>query len=164
MGLQEVLSIEPGSVLWTIITFLVVAWIIGKFGWKPILSGLRAREESIRRDLDTARTERERSSALLAEYQAAMTGARKESAEILQRAQDSAGQIVDEARVKSREDTQREIERARAEIERLSDAAKSELRKHVAALTAQATSKLIGKVITPQDHEKLILDALREDR
>lgn len=162
--MQEVLSIEPGSVLWTIITFLVVVWLIGKFGWKPILSGLKSREDSIRRDLETARAEREKAAALLAEYQSALAGARKESTDILQKAQDTAGSIVEEARAKSREESQREVERARAEIERLSEAAKAELRSHVAELTAQATARLIGQTLDPQRHEQLILDALKEDR
>jgi F-type H+-transporting ATPase subunit b len=164
MGLQQVLSLEPGSVLWTIITFLIIVWLVGKFGWKPILSGLKAREDSIRQDLETAKAEREKSETLLNQYQAAMAGAKKESAEIIQRAQEAASGIVDEARAKSREDSQREIERAKAEIERLSESAKAELRTHVAELTAQATSRLIGQVVDPKQHEKLILDAIREDR
>lgn len=162
--MDKVIWPEPGSVVWTIVTFLIIAWLIGRYGWKPILSGLKSREDSIRQDLETARSEREKSQTLLAEYQAAMTGAKKESAEIIQRAQDSASQIVDEARVKSREATQRDVDQARAEIERLSDAAKAELRQHVAALTAQATSRLIGQVVDAKQHEKLILDALKEDR
>jgi F-type H+-transporting ATPase subunit b len=164
MGLQNVLSLEPGSVLWTIITFLIIVWLIGKFGWKPILSGLKAREDSIRQDLETAKSEREKSEEMLQQYQAAMAGAKKESAEIIQRAQESATGVIEEARAKSREDSQREVERAKAEIERLSESAKLELRKHVADLTAQATTRLIGKVVDPKQHEQLILDALKEDK
>jgi F-type H+-transporting ATPase subunit b len=164
MGLQHVLSIEPGSVLWTIITFLAVVWLIGKFGWKPILAGLKSREETIRRDLETARAEREKAAAMLTEYQTALAGARKESTDILQRAQDSAAAIVEDARAKSREESQHEVERARAEIERLAEAAKTELRTHVAELTALATSRLIGQAVDPRRHEQLILEALKEDR
>ncbi len=164
MGLQHVLSIEPGSVLWTIITFLLVVWLIGKFGWKPILAGLKSREETIRRDLETARAEREKAATMLTEYQAALAGARRESSEILQRAQDSASAIVEEARAKSREDSQREVERARGEIERLAESAKTELRSHVAELTAMVTAKLIGHAVDPRQHEQLIREALKEDR
>jgi F-type H+-transporting ATPase subunit b len=164
MGLQNVLSIEPGSVLWTIITFLVVAFLIGRFGWKPILSGLKAREQSIRRDLETAKAEREKSTALLAEYQSTIAGAKKDAAEIVQKAQESAALIVEEARVAGKEESQKLIERARSEIERESDSARTELRKYVADLTARATSRLIGKTVSLQEHEKLIMDALKEER
>ena len=164
MGLQHVLSIEPGSVLWTIVTFVVVAFLIGRYGWKPILSGLKSREDSIRRDLETAKAEREKSAALLADYQATVAGAKKEAAQILQKAQDSAARIIEEARAAGKEESQKMIERARGEIERESDGARGELRQYVAELTARAASRLLGKVVSPQEHEQIILDALKEER
>jgi len=164
MGLQNVLSIEPGSVLWTIITFLVVAFLIGRYGWKPLLSGLKAREQSIRRDLETAKAEREKSAALLAEYQNTMTGAKKEAAEIVQKAQESAARLIEEARAAGKDESQKLIERARSEIERESESARTGLRKYVADLTARAASRLIGKTVSAAEHEKLIMDALKEER
>jgi F-type H+-transporting ATPase subunit b len=164
MGLSHVLSIEPGSVLWTIATFLVCAFLIGRYGWKPILSGLKSREDSIRRDLETAKSEREKSASLLAEYQTTVAGAKKEAAQIVQKAQDSAARMIEEARAAGKEESQKIIERARSEIERESESARSELRKYVADLTARATSRLVGKVLSPQEHEKLIMDALEEER
>ena len=86
--MDQILNIEPGSVLWTIITFLAIVWLVGKFGWKPILSGLKSREESIRNDLETAKSEREKAMALLKEYEASIAGAKKDAAEIIQKAQD----------------------------------------------------------------------------
>jgi F-type H+-transporting ATPase subunit b len=164
VGLQNILHIEPGSVIWTIATFLVIVWLIGKFGWKPILTGLKSREDGIRKDLETAKSEREKAAALLADYQSTITGAKKEAAEILQKAQESASAMVDEARVKSREESQRERERAQAEIERTTEASKTELRKYVTELTARATTKLLGRTIDAKEHERLILDALKEDK
>jgi F-type H+-transporting ATPase subunit b len=164
MGLQHVLSLEPGSILWTIITFLAVAFVIGRYGWKPILSGLKSREDSIRRDLETAKSEREKAAVLLVEHQTMMAGAKKDANDIVQKAQESANRLVEEARSDAKEEAQKIIDRARGEIERESDSARTELRKYVADLTARATSRLIGKTVNAQDHEKLIFDALKEDR
>jgi len=164
MGLKEVLSIQPGSVLWTILTFLVVVFLIGRYGWKPILAGLRAREESIRKDLDTAKSEREKAAALLSEYQATMAGARKDATDIVQKAQEAAAEVIETARAEGRELSQRMVDRAKAEIERDTEAARAELKKYVADLTARATARLVGKVVDARDHEQLILDALKEDR
>ena len=163
MGLESILKIEPGSVIWTIVTFLLIVWLIGKYGWKPILSGLKSREDSIRKDLETAKSEREKASSLLAEYQETITGAKREAADILQKAQESSAQMVEEARLKSREEAQRERDRAQAEIERATEASKLELRKYVTDLTARATSKVLGRTIDPREHEKLILNALEEE-
>jgi F-type H+-transporting ATPase subunit b len=164
MGLSHVLSIEPGSVLWTIVTFLVCAYLIGRFGWRPLLSGLKAREQSIRRDLETAKAEREKSAALLSDYQNTVAGAKKEAADIVQKAQESAARIVEEARAAGKDESQKLIERARSEIERESESARTELRKYVADLTARVASRLIGKTVSAEEHEKLITDALKEER
>ena len=71
--------------------------------------------------------------------------------------------MIDEAPTKIREEAQRERERAQAEIQRTTDASKLELRKYVTDLTARATTKLLGRTIDPKEHERLILDALKED-
>ncbi|MBI5058480.1 F0F1 ATP synthase subunit B [candidate division KSB1 bacterium] len=163
-GLASVVSPKPGSVLWTIITFLVIVWLVSKFGWKPILSGLKSREDSIRKDLETAKAEREKASALLADYQASMANAKKEAAEVIQRAQDAANQHLELERIRAKETADRLIDRANAEIERERDAARADLRQYVADLTARATSRLVGKTVDAKDHERFILDALKEDR
>jgi len=71
---------------------------------------------------------------------------------------------VDEARAAGKGESLKLIERARSEIERESESARIELRKYVADLTARATSRLIGKTVSLQEHEKLIMDALKEER
>lgn len=164
MGLQNILNIEPGSILWTIITFLIVVWIVGKFGWKPIIKGLTDRENSIRNDLETAKAEREKAGALLADYQQAMANAKKEAAEIIQKAQDQAERHRAEMEVLAKEQGQKLLEKARVDIERESESAKADLARHVAGLTAKATSRLLGRVIDDKEHEKLIMEALKEDR
>jgi F-type H+-transporting ATPase subunit b len=161
--MENLLHIEPGSVIWTIVTFLVIVWLVGKYGWKPILSALKTREESIRNDLETAKSEREKSTALLKEYEASISGAKKEAAEIIQKAQDAAGRIKEHGIAETKETTLKMIERAKAEIDRESDAAKADLKKYVADLTVMATSKLLNKTIDARQHEQLILDALKED-
>ena len=163
MGLQNILNIEPGSILWTIVSFLIVVWIVGKFGWKPLISGLKSREESIRHDLDTAKAEREKAAGLLADYEQAIAGARKEATEIIQKAQDESNRLRDQSERETKETTLKMIEKARVDIERESEAAKADLSKHVAQLTARATSRLLGRTIDEKDHARLIEEALRED-
>ncbi len=164
MGLQNILNLEPGSVIWTIITFLIVVWLVGKFGWKPLIKGLTDRESSIRNDLETAKAEREKAGAMLADYKQAMANAKKEAAEVIHAAQEHAEKHRAEAEALAKEQGHKLLEKARLDIERESEAAKADLTRHVAELTARATSRLLGRVIDDKEHEKLIMDALKEDR
>ena len=41
------LNINPGLIIWTIITFLFVLVVLGKFAWNPLLEALHSREQEI---------------------------------------------------------------------------------------------------------------------
>lgn len=162
MGLQNIIRLDPGSIVWTIITFLVLLWILSKFAWKPILKGLANREASIKGDLETARREREEAGQLLQEYEKTIAGAKKEGAKIIQDAQEASARIKDEGVAETKAVTRHMLQRAKEEIGREEEKARKQLREHVADLTALAASKLLGRVITPEDHERLIRESLRE--
>ena len=43
---------DPGLYIWTIVTFLVLAGLLRKFAWRPMLDALERRHEAIRKSLD----------------------------------------------------------------------------------------------------------------
>ena len=45
---------DPGLFIWTILTFLVLLWLLAKFAWRPLLQALENRQEMIRKSLDDA--------------------------------------------------------------------------------------------------------------
>ena len=45
---------NPGLILWTIVTFLVVAFLLKKFAWKPLIQSLQQREDGIRQSVERA--------------------------------------------------------------------------------------------------------------
>ena len=45
---------EPGLAIWTVVTFLLLVFVLGKFAWKPIMAMLQERESTIRQALDEA--------------------------------------------------------------------------------------------------------------
>src|SRR5438270_12138271 len=52
----------------TIVVFLVLVAVLGKYAWGPILSGLKAREEKIRKEIADAEATRAKAEATLREY------------------------------------------------------------------------------------------------
>ena len=51
---MDLLSADPGLIVWTIVTFLLLLGILWKFAWNPILGALDAREQAILDALDVA--------------------------------------------------------------------------------------------------------------
>jgi len=70
---------DPGLYIWTIATFLVLAGLLAKFAWKPLLAALAARQDAIRKSLDEARQARTELERLNAESQRILAQARSEA-------------------------------------------------------------------------------------
>ena len=67
-GESNLFAGDLGNAVWTVVIFLVVLVVLGKFAWGPLLSGLQEREQFIRESLEKAKEERDSSEARLAEY------------------------------------------------------------------------------------------------
>ena len=51
---SNLITPDPGTVLWTVITFVILAFLLAKFAWKPLLTTLQERERTIRESLEQA--------------------------------------------------------------------------------------------------------------
>lgn len=59
------LDVNPGLIFWTIITFLILLFILKKTAWKPILQALKEREDNIRASLEKAEQARKEAEEIL---------------------------------------------------------------------------------------------------
>ncbi len=59
------LEINPGLIIWTIASFVVLVAVLGKYGWKPMIQALSEREGKIRSALEQADKARSEASDLL---------------------------------------------------------------------------------------------------
>ncbi len=64
-----------GNALWTLVIFVIVVVVLGKFAWGPVLSLLQQREEFIHRSLSDAKRDRDEAEARLKEYAAKLQSA-----------------------------------------------------------------------------------------
>jgi F-type H+-transporting ATPase subunit b len=82
-GKNPLTAVTPGLYIWTIITFLLLFYVLAKFAWKPLLSMLEERESLIKRSLSDAETAREELQKINLESEAIITKARTEAQSIL---------------------------------------------------------------------------------
>src|SRR5919108_3299720 len=78
------LNIEPGLLIWTIITFIVLLAVLRKVAWQPLLTALEQRENTIRNSLEEAQRTRREAEQLLTENQRILAEATRESARIVE--------------------------------------------------------------------------------
>ena len=141
--------------------FLLFLAIIWTFAFKPVsrmLDDRRSRIEQGLKDAEQARRDRENAEA---ERVAALAEARRESNEILARAQKAAQEMRDADIAATREELERLRERAAAEIEGEKTRAIAELRAEVADLALEAASRVIGETMTSERERRLVEEFLR---
>ena len=164
-SLSDLISIAPGSMLWTLLTFFILLIVLWKFAWGPILNGLEAREEGIRTAIEQAQRDREEAAKQLREYEDKLKTATVEISERLSKADKEAGQRIDKAKEEARAEGVKMLEKARAEISAEIAKVQTELRGEVADLAAAIASKAISESFTRDDHMRIIrkqLEALEK--
>lgn len=156
------LSPDLGSAVWTIVLFVVLVLILGKFVWPPILKGLQAREAKIKGDLDHAEQSAQQAAATLKEYQASLAQAQEEARKVIEQARKDAQGVADQVKT----DTQTEInqmrQRAQTEIRVAKEQALTDIYTQTAALATSVAGKILQREINPADQHKLVQQSLDE--
>jgi F-type H+-transporting ATPase subunit b len=142
---MELVTPDFGLLFWQVLTFLTVLFVLSRFAWKPIMTGLKEREDSIENALSEARKAREEIAGLKADNETLLAEARKERDKMLQEAQAISASMIQEAKDKAGKESQAMINSAKAEIEISKDAALAELKNYLASTSLMIAEKVIRK-------------------
>lgn len=153
---------DVGNAIWTLVIFLLVVFVLGKWAWGPILSALQRREEFIRDALATAKHEREEAEARLREYEERLAQARAEATAIVEEGRRDGEAVRRRIEEEAREETDRMIARAKREIAIATETAVKELYEHSARVGVEIAGRVLRRELGPEDQERLIAESLRE--
>ena len=145
-----------------LIAFTIVALLLKKFAYKPVLDMLEQRKARIAE----AEANAEKIKSELAETESARD-------KILEEARSEANRLIEETRSAAAElkeaKTQEAISSAEAIIAKAQEAANAErdklmaeLKQEVGRLVVETTCKVTSKVLTAEDQQRLIEDANKE--
>jgi F-type H+-transporting ATPase subunit b len=148
--------------LWTIVVFLILLFVLGRFAWKPMLAGLQKREHNIQSAQEEAKRDRDEAQRLRDEVQKKFDAAAAEVQSMFEQGRRDAQKLSDDLMAKTRTELQTERDRLRREIESAKDAVVHDLFRQVAQLATQISSKAIGRQMSVDDHRRLVDDAVTE--
>ena len=160
---MEIVQPAIGLVFWTLISFIILLVILGKFAWKPILGAVTERERSIEEALSKAEAAKEEMSRLIGENEELLKQARIERDQILKEAKQVKDQIIGEAKDAANAEGTKMIERARIEIDNQKAIAMADVKNQVATLSIEIAEKLLRKQFEDQHkQDQLVADLLKE--
>lgn len=144
-GGNPLLKVNPGLWLWTLVIFLLLFFVLKKWGFGVMIEKLDARDRAIRGAIEEAKVQRERAEALLGEQKDVLDKARREAAALLASAQEQAGRERARIVTEAREEYDRIVDRGRAQIEQETRAALQQVRQAAAGLALDVAGKVIRK-------------------
>jgi F-type H+-transporting ATPase subunit b len=149
-----------GNAVWTLVIFGLVVIVLGKYAWGPILKTLQSRETFIREALETAKRDRDQAELRLKEYEDRLAQARTEASAIVDEGRRDGVAVKQRIEDDARTEADKMVERAKREIQIATETATKELYQLSARLATEMAGKVIGRELTPQDHERLIAESL----
>ena len=140
---MDLLVPSTGLLFWMTITFLVVFFLLWKFGF-PIITGMvKERQAFIDESLKKAHEANERLANIQKEGESILQEAREKQAQILKEAAETRDAIVEQAQNKARSEGARLLDEAKAAIEQEKKAAIADIRQQVAVLSVEIAEKVL---------------------
>jgi F-type H+-transporting ATPase subunit b len=146
-----------GLTFWMLLVFSLLLFLLKKFAWKPILTMLAERENSIEEALKSADQAREQMAKLQSDNEALYKQAREERDQILKEAREMKDSIIGEAKRSAEEEGKRMIMKASEEISKQKTAAIAELKGQVATLSVNIAEKLINNQLSNSEEQQSII-------
>ena len=160
---MQLLTPDPGLMLWQLIVFVLLFLLLAKLAWKPILNSLKEREESIQSALDTAEKARAEMSQLKSDNEKLLKEAREERDRILREAREASNRMKDDAAAEAKKSAEKIIDDARAAINIEKEAALKEVKIQVALFSLQVAEKLMKKNLAGDKEQKELVEGYIKD-
>ena len=161
-GGSFLVSPSIGLMIWTLLAFGITLYLLNKLAFPRIAEALDRRRVAIEESIEAAQRAKQEADETLQEYRARLREAREQADDIVTRARKAAESLGDESKAQATQQREELLAAARRDIEAETRRALEEIRKEVADLTVIATEKVTRKSLTPDDHRRLIEEALGE--
>jgi F-type H+-transporting ATPase subunit b len=149
-------DINPGLIIWTLVTFGVLFLVLSKFAWKPLLEALNEREGKIRGALEEADKARSEAAQLLKQNAQNIVRAEEEYQKLVREGRALAEKMKEDIVAKAKHQADQELLRANEEIQRSVDSARQQLRAEVADLAIKAAEKILEESLDAVKQKKIV--------
>ena len=131
--------------IWTLVVFLLLMFVLHRFGWKPLLEALHKRESHLERVLHDTERARNDSEGLLAEHRKQMARAAEEVRALLDKARQDAQTAADQIVRQAQEEAESARQRAQRDIASARDQALAEIWQKSADLAVSVAGRRAGQ-------------------
>ncbi|MFT4155662.1 F0F1 ATP synthase subunit B [Parafilimonas sp.] len=160
---MQLLTPGLGLIVWTLLAFLVVFFVLKKFAWPAIISGLGEREKTIADSLASAEKIKAEMAQMKSEHEALLAQAREERASLIKDARHASDKMIADAKEKAKTEYDKILADAQTAIELQKNAVLTELKNNVGKLVIEVAEKVLRKELSDKQKQENYIKQLTDE-
>lgn len=160
---MSLITPDFGLFFWMTVVFLVVLFILWRYGFSVIVKMVNERKTFIDESLEKAHEANERLANIQKEGESILQEAREKQAQILKEAAETRDAIVEKAQDKARQEGARLLDEAKAAIEQEKKAAIADIRQQVATLSVEIAEKVLKQNLQSDKAQMDLIDRMLDE-
>ncbi len=154
---------DSGLIFWMTIIFVIVFFILAKFGF-PIITGMvDKRTKRIDEAISAARRAEESLAGVVQEQERLLSEAKAEQARILQEAASARDEMIARAQDEARVEAVRIMDEAKRKIQEEKEAALRDVKREVAMLSVTIAEQVVRKELSTDKGQMELIDRMVND-
>lgn len=145
-----------------LINFGLIAFLLYRFLYNPVLTALQNRQMRIRESIENAEQVKQQLARAQQDYEARLAEARQEAARIVGQANERAQVSAQEIIAQARSDAERIQQEARQQAQQEREQLLRGLQAQLSNLVIQTASTVVGQELKGNSHDKLIQEAIAD--
>lgn len=157
---MELLTPAIGLLFWMALVFGILVFFLKKFAWKPILSSLKEREDSIESALRMAEETRAEMAKLKSDNDKILAEARAERDKMIRDAKGITDKMIADAKDKAVTEGNKIIADAREAIQQEKVAMVAQMKKDMASFSIEIAEKVIRRELSDKTSQEALVSTL----
>lgn len=160
--MEQLLKPDLGLIFWTIVNFTLLALLLAKFAWKPIINAIEAREKKIADDIISAQNAKDEAKQIEENLKRELENSSKAAALRLEEATKAAQKEREQILQETKNQAQNMIARAKEEINLETQKAIIAVKKELADTALLAAKKIVVKESDIKTNKEMVEELLNE--
>jgi len=151
-----------GHALATIIIFVLLLAVLGRWAWRPLIRQLQHRESAIANAITNAEKRQHEAQELLEHYRARLARAEDEAQKLIEEGRKEAAEARQQLLAEARAEAKAFADKAGRDLEEARQATMRELYETAADLATDVAGRIVQKELQGQDYRRLVDESLTQ--
>lgn len=152
-----------GLVFWMFVAFIILFFVLWKWGWPVILKNMDERADTIDKGVEYARQAKEQLDHAREEARKYMDEASAKQAEMLRDAAKMKSQIIEEAKKQATLEAEKVMDAAKVSIEQSRKEAELQFRNEVSRFSLDIAEKMVRRQLSDDKAQRALVDKMLDE-